>query len=60
MLAFKPHWYQISAVLRNGRFKHVLKEFPGFVAQGGGGWSEQLQAAGMDFLPMVVAAEEQS
>lgn len=27
MLAFKPHWYQISAVLRNGRFKHVLKSF---------------------------------
>lgn len=30
------------------------------MAQGGGGQPEQLQAAGMDFLPMVVTAEEQS
>ena len=27
MLAFKPHWCQISVVLRNGRFKHILRSF---------------------------------
>lgn len=41
MLAFKPHWCQISAVLRNGRFKHVLKSFldswPGMEVAGQGG-----------------------